>query len=205
VGNNSLISLTGLDNVPSIGGSISIRYNDALTSLTGLDNLTSIEGSISISYNDALTSLSGLDNIDAGSITDMYIELNGSLSTCEVQSICEYLLAQDGKATIHNNASGCYNQDEVELACTVSVDEVQLSEKLFIFPNPSSSQITIELPSVAQVNAVLTIYNMNAQQMVASKITEQKTVVDISGLPEGVYFVKIIDDQNMTVGKLVKN
>jgi hypothetical protein len=151
-----------------------------------------------------LTSLTGLDNIDADSIENLYIYDNSSLSTCEVQSICDYLLSPNGTINIHDNASGCDSQDEVELACTVSVDEAHLSEKLFIFPNPSSTQITLELPGTPQKNALLTIYSINSQQMLTSKITEQKTVVDVSGLRNGIYFLKVADDRTMMVGKMVK-
>ncbi|MCD4745318.1 MAG: hypothetical protein K8R58_03370, partial [Bacteroidales bacterium] len=60
---NALTSLTGLDNVTSIGGYLWIKHNDALTSLIGLDNVTSIGGHLWITYNDALTSITGLDNV----------------------------------------------------------------------------------------------------------------------------------------------
>jgi len=84
------------------------------------------------------------------------------------------------------------------------VEEVRLSDKIFIYPNPSSTQITIELPNTPQKNAMLTIYNLNAQQMLTTKISEQKTVIDILGLPKGFYFVKVADDRKVMVGKMVK-
>jgi len=40
--------------------------------------------------------------------------------------------------------------------------------------------------------------------MLTSKIPNQKTVVDVSGLPNGFYFIKVADDKTMIVGKLVK-
>ena len=204
-GNDTLTSLTGLDNVTSIGGHLWIEVNNALTSLTGLNNLTSIGGNLLIRYCDALTSLTGLDNIDAGSIEDLRIDGNTSLSTCEVQSICDYLLAPNGWVSIQYNALGCNSQEEVEEACDpVSVDERTLSDKLLIYPNPSSTQITVELPNAPQKNAFLTIYNISSEQMLTSKITEQKTVVDVSALPDGIYFIKVADNRTVMVSKMVK-
>ncbi|MBW6461020.1 MAG: T9SS type A sorting domain-containing protein [Bacteroidales bacterium] len=35
-------------------------------------------------------------------------------------------------------------------------------------------------------------------------MTEQNTVVDLSGLNTGVYFVRVVDDDGVSVGKVVK-
>jgi hypothetical protein len=48
VHNNALTSLTGLENLTSIGGYLLIMDNNALTSLTGLESLTSIGDHLSI-------------------------------------------------------------------------------------------------------------------------------------------------------------
>ena len=76
--------------------------------------------------------------------------------------------------------------------------------KLLIYPNPSSTHITIELPSTPQTNTILTIYNLNGQQLITQPITEPQTTVDVSGLPRGVYFVKVVNDEKVMMGKLVK-
>ena len=94
--NDALTSLSGLDNVTSIGGELGVGNNDALTSLSGLDNVTSIGGDLYVRYNVALTSLVGLDYIEAASIDNLKIYDNLFLSTCEVQSICDYLIAPSG-------------------------------------------------------------------------------------------------------------
>jgi len=115
--NTALTSLTGLENLSSFGGSLQINSNTALTSLSGLENLSSIGGDLDINYNDALTSLSGLENLAAESITNLHIYANGLLSTCEVQSICEYLASPNGTVSIYDNGPGCNSPEEVEEAC----------------------------------------------------------------------------------------
>ncbi len=114
--NDTLTSLAGLDNVTSIGGLI-IKYNDALISLQGLENLDSIGGTLSVQYNNYLTKLAGLENIDAGSISDLRIYSNALLSTCDVKSICDYLVAPNGEVEIYGNAPGCNSPEEIEEEC----------------------------------------------------------------------------------------
>ena len=198
--NYSLTSLTGMDGLTSIGRDLSI-WSNTLTNLTALNNLTSIGGNLFIEYNDALTSLTGLNNIDAGSITNLYVSGNGSLSTCEMQSICDYLANPNGGITISDNAMGCDSKAEVQSACAViSVDEISIGNALAIYPNPSSTNITIESPSIDH----LTILNLNGQEIITRQITGPKTKLDISNLPGGVYFVRLTNDRTVTVGKIIK-
>nr|NQU91648.1 hypothetical protein [Bacteroidota bacterium] len=154
ISGTSLPDLSGLNNLSHIGGFLMISYNNSLTSLTGLENLTSIEGTFdiggnmgggnsllknlngleSLSYiggslkiysNAQLASLAGLENLNtimqglvigddpnpwgnAGNpslkdisalanvstlTTDLRILYNDSLSSCEIQSICDYLVS----------------------------------------------------------------------------------------------------------------
>jgi len=136
----------------SIGGSLIIGDwwqggNSALTSLTGLENLTAIGGSLEISRNDALSSLTGLGNIDAGSIENLKIRSNDFLSACEVQSVCDYLANPGGTIEIHDNAFGCNSQIEVEEACDgVSVEKLSLVNKFLISPNPIEITTQIAYP-----------------------------------------------------------
>ena len=71
IGNPSLTSLAGLDNLNSIGGKIAIIGNNALTSLAGLNLGDSISGSLLIYDNNGLTNLNGLES---------YKYIEGSLS-----------------------------------------------------------------------------------------------------------------------------
>jgi len=51
---------------------------------------------LDIHGNPVLPSLSGLDNIEENSISDLKIHNNSLLTTCEVQSICNYLASPNG-------------------------------------------------------------------------------------------------------------
>jgi hypothetical protein len=208
--NDTLASLTGLDNLTFIGGNlvIGIIYwigyvsgNKNLTDLSSLSNLTSIGGGLQIFYNTSLTSLTGLDNIDAGSITDLYIFENYFLSTCEIQSICDYLINPNGVAYIHNNASGCNTLYDVQNACEgIGVEFITSESALSFYPNPASTNITISTPAKGS----LSILNLNGQQVITRQITEPKTQFNISALPSGVYVVKLVGEKGVQVGKIIK-
>ncbi|MFH1160953.1 MAG: T9SS type A sorting domain-containing protein [bacterium] len=199
--NNSLTSLTGLENLTSIGSYLWISFNYSLTSLTALDSLTSIGGYIAIDYNNALTSLTGLGNIDASSITNLQFHNNNSLSTCAVQSICDYLANPTGTIEIHDNAIGCNSVEEVKDSCAaIGIESLTPESSVTIYPNPASTDITISIPTTGS----LSILNLNGQEILQQEITEPTTTVDVSGLKSGVYFVRVKGDKNVSVGKFVK-
>ncbi len=60
---NTIIDLSGLQNITSIGTNLLIRSNQNLMSLSGLDNLTTIGNELDISFNESLINLSGIQNI----------------------------------------------------------------------------------------------------------------------------------------------
>lgn len=201
--NSALLDLTGLENLTSVGGDLTIFENSFLQNLEGLAGLSTIGGEILIKYNPRLNSLAGLDNIDANSITDLIISNNDSLSLCEVLSICDYLISPNGDIEILENDTGCNNQDEVEAACGVGFEEVETLESLInIYPNPSSEQFTIEA-KIPIYQGTIDIFSLNGQELNHYQITETKTVIDISGLPAGVYFVRFRCENEVRMFKVV--
>jgi hypothetical protein len=207
---NAIQNLSGLESLKYIGGDmfgggISIAYNTSLNDLSGLYNLTHINGELQIKHNQILSSLSGLDNIDAGSISDLDISWNQNLSICEVKSICDYLADPNGVIYIAANDTNCRSQQEIEQACeSASLNESPSLTTLRIFPNPVQSTITIELPTQPSHNTSLTISNANGQQLITQPITKPQTEIDISHLSPGIYIVKVWNDKEVMVRKVIK-
>ena len=205
-GPNSIANLDGLSELTSVGGNLSISWNHLLTSLSGLRGLHSIGGDLNIFHNSYLASLSGLDSIDGGSIINLRIVGNDSLSTCAIQSICDLLASPNGTIEINNNASGCDSREEIEDLCLyLYAMELNVQEAIFVYPNPSSTAIFIESPSsLPAVNILLNIYNLSGQQIISRQITELQTMVDVSGLVTGIYFIQVISEKSVVAGKFVK-
>jgi hypothetical protein len=74
---------------------------------------------------------------------------------------------------------------------------------VFFSPNPAQNKITIEIPQTAG-ESILTIFNINGQELIKQNITENKTQMDISDLPHGIYFVKMANEKTVDVKKIIK-
>jgi len=82
-------------------------------------------------------------------------------------------------------------------------NQLSLSNTLIVYPNHTSSQITIETSAIGTQNQ-LTISDLRGQELITRQITETKTQIDISSLPSGVYIVKNLREKGVQVGKFIK-
>ena len=205
-GNGNLVDLYGLNSLTSIGIDLIIgikgRYgecygNPNLTDLAGLTGLNSIGGRLGIACNDALTSLAGLDNIDAASINMLVIKDNPILSSCAVQSVCDYLTSPNANIFIEGNAPGCNSPEEVDSACVyLSNEEVNREPDISIYPNPASGGIIITFN--LEEEAIVNLRVMNNIGQVVSVILDENMSQGIhqvswntEGLQRGIYFLEL--------------
>jgi hypothetical protein len=73
-----------------------------------------------------------------------------------------------------------------------------------IFPNPTSGMINISLDESAGKMTTVEIRNP-AGKLVMIKSFENKMGIDLTGKPNGIYILKLINDQAMNVRKVVLN
>ncbi len=187
-------NLVGLNNLISIGGDLDVTQT-CIDSLTGFGNVTSIGGKLRLRHNHFLSNISGLSNIDQASIEELHIYGNDFLSTCHVESICNYLASPNGTIIISNNATGCNSQEEVEAACLIGIPEnnTNSSDPAFsIYPNPAGKEISIELNKGMKIKEI-NIYNQVGQRVLHTK--GQNNTIDVSMLGEGIYIIELITEE----------
>ena len=208
--NDALTNLSGLDNLTTIGDMVWVLNNISLTSLTALSNVTSIGGELIIEGNTTLTSLAGLEHINYASIGSLYIRYNSNLSTCEVQSICDYLANPNGNISIHDNATGCNSQSEVEEACVgIGVPEMESETLLLIYPNPLSTSTTIEykLPEPALIHLFINNYLGEQVQVIVNEYQAEgnhRFTWSPENLLPGVYYCILKTKDGIQTTKLIK-
>jgi len=190
-GNNNLTDLTGIENLASIGDALRIQNNIALTSLIGLENLSSIGNDLLILGNPSLESLSGLNNLSAGTISGVYISGNCLLSICNVQALCDYLIAPKGSVNIYNNADGCDNPSEVANTCGISLSCLPYGNYYF-FNQKDIEDFQINYPGCNNLEGLVhikgdSIINLNGLSVLTSIggnlwIENNPSLTSLSGL-----------------------
>ncbi|OFY83886.1 MAG: hypothetical protein A3F72_07760 [Bacteroidetes bacterium RIFCSPLOWO2_12_FULL_35_15] len=84
-----------------------------------------------------------------------------------------------------------------------SVSENILPESIKIFPSPATNKITLETELSAKSNTV-SILNIQGQEILKQVVTTTKTVIDISDLSKGIYFIKYENENGSDTQKLIK-
>ncbi len=185
-----LIDISALSNVSYMNHHLRIKNNDALTSLSGLENIDAFNADVEIEGNISLIDINGISSIDFSEVSSIYIKGNTMLSTCAVESICNYIVSPGASITIEGNATGCNTQQEVEEACaTIGTDENDMPSEITIYPNPAEKEIFISGIGAIE-NVEVNIYNQVGQMVLFQKIQADK--VNVSSLTEGMYILEIV-------------
>lgn len=141
----SFSSLQGFGNVAELS-SLKLEKLQFLENLDGLEGLSTIHNSVSIKNNNLLNDISALDDVDLTSLYSLNIWFNPNLSTCDLNSICEYIDI-DGDISIFDNNIGCNWLSEIVVACCAN-DTIWCPEEMeSCYPDGLSltSQLEVDL------------------------------------------------------------
>ena len=78
---------------------------------------------------------------------------------------------------------------------------------ILVYPNPATNTITIDVTKAAvgsKQEAVIEITNIQGQLIKTLATTGNKTNIDVSALPGGVYVIQVKSEKVYKVGKFVK-
>ncbi len=84
-----------------------------------------------------------------------------------------------------------------KLSGVVGINDRLYNKDLKIYPNPSSSMVNIEYPTIN--NQSLELYNGNFQLIKKQLINNNRTTISVDEFENGIYFLKI----NESVKKLI--
>jgi len=98
------------------------------------------------------------------------------------------------------NANGCSaTSDTIDVVIT-GIELTEYNKTINVYPNPATDNITIESPQ----QAVIEISNIQGQLIKTLAANSNKTSVDVSAFPSGMYFVKVKTEKGVAVKKFVK-
>ncbi len=86
---------------------------------------------------------------------------------------------------------------------TLNASLNQTDNTAIIYPNPANEVITIENPAGSEYLECF-LYNIDGKLILQKQINQNKTVLDISGILNGIYLVKLTNEQKAEVKLIVK-
>lgn len=73
-----------------------------------------------------------------------------------------------------------------------------------IYPNPTFDRITIELNSTLETDTHVTLFDFTGNDILKKEITSEKSILDMSHLPSGIYFIKYNSESLCKSYKVIK-
>jgi hypothetical protein len=201
--NGALTDLSGLTNLSS-GSYLTLSHNYALKSLEGLMGLDSLFNGLVLFSNIQLTDIGALDSLEYIGNQINIID-NRQLDLCNTNIICKYMTSGRMEINIRNNAPGCLTKETVAESCRVGLDEVVQTDDYFsIYPNPSTGYFTVEMTGTPSKHTFLSMHNLSGQELLNLPITELVSEIDVSGLPSGMYIVKVYNEFDFQLSKFIR-
>lgn len=126
-------------------------------------------------------------------------DMEGVIDISELQSDLYYVQVE------HYTGVGIQPVVKVAKEKNTSINDKPLKDDLIfsVYPNPTQNEMVLESDDFAP-NSVVTILDLKGRQVQSSTLSTSRSVMDISNLAQGVYFVRIEDASRIGVQKLIK-
>jgi hypothetical protein len=177
---NGALSTSANANIKLINGTQSSNIYWLINGAVNIANNSIIRGTMVVN-NGALGTLSTGVMIDGRLLTT-----NGALTTTAVTVVA---------TNIPNNCA------------TVGISEINANNRnpVTISPNPFNNSTNIIINNVSMINNMeLRVYNILGSEVMFTPITKQTTTIGTSSLPSGIYFYRIIgNNEVIQTGRLI--
>jgi plastocyanin len=89
---------------------------------------------------------------------------------------------------------------------TTGIEETAMLSNISIYPNPTTGRFSLEFNNAdipSEKDCSLEIYNMNGQKIYQTPVLYPTSEFDLSNQSDGIYFIKIKNDQAVLTKKIV--
>lgn len=98
-----------------------------------------------------------------------------------------------------------YPDSSTSCNLVTSVNSLDIDMAIDIYPNPSNNEINIIIPDTEKLTSnTITLLSPLGQILITEKINSQKSIIDISSLPKGLYLLTISVNENIFTKKIIK-
>jgi len=103
-----------------------------------------------------------------------------------------------------NVAQGVQHNYEIY---SLGTKETKLNISLNAFPNPTTENLTLQISDYNNVQLSYQLLDIQRKLVISAQIVDQQTQINMNNLPNGTYFVNVVNQENKKVQsfKIIKN
>ena len=90
-----------------------------------------------------------------------------------------------------------------ESTSSVGIEENDVESFISVYPNPTKGLFNLSLGQVSD-NATVVVYDMLGKEVINQQLKSQSTLIDLTGNDKGIYFVKILNGDQIITKRIVK-
>jgi hypothetical protein len=195
-------STGGTDSILEVhsSGTYRITVTDSVN-CTVLDSINVTVNSVDTSVHETgivLTSNATSATYQWVNCTTNYSPINGATNQSFTPSF-------NGDYAVIVTQNGCTDTSNCRSIFTVGLETISLAKGSVIFPNPSTGKFTINMDTISGQIYSIEISNVLGKIIYSDNEIKKKSVydIDISSVPSGIYFLKIIDDSTIQTLKII--
>jgi hypothetical protein len=176
---------------------------DTLTNAAGCDSVVTLHLTIN-SVSDLSTTTSGLAiSANNANATYQWLDCNNAYAIINGQTGQTFTATANGNYAVELTENGCVDTSACVAITTVGIVENSFGDGLFIYPNPTNGNFSIDLGALYE-NAQVSITDISGK-LVESKSIAQSQVLNLTiEEPAGIYLISIQAGNKKAVIKLVK-
>ncbi|MGQ7945516.1 T9SS type A sorting domain-containing protein [Flavobacterium sp. WC2509] len=133
------------------------------------------------------------------SFTPMTIVLNATFNN--VDEVRFYITSG---GYLGNQSATNHSINSIKVSTPIlGLDDFDLSSKISLYPNPATSEVTIEAKELD--NASLEISDINGRKLLTQKLHKTSNRIKIDHFTPGIYLFKINSNEGSSIAKVIKN
>jgi hypothetical protein len=152
-------------------------------------------------YPNTLTAVNGCDSVVVLDLTvnpTVYSEFTVVTDSASYTwNSVVYDESGDYTQTLTSNITGCDSIVTLHLTITIGIDELN-NTILSVYPNPTDNFVYVETVAKTGSQCMIEVHDVYGRVISSTEITENKTLIDLSNLASGVYFLKVMDGEKIT-------
>ncbi len=87
---------------------------------------------------------------------------------------------------------------------TYTNENIDIDDEFTVFPNPALNYITVTNNSNSSSECIITVISINGQVLLTNKFeNQQEMLLDVMSLAKGIYFIRIQDEEQTVVKKIM--
>jgi ELWxxDGT repeat protein len=177
-------------------------YTDSLKTACKCDSIVEVTLSFSPKPpRPTITLVGSIKMVSSAATGNQWYDDSGPIAGATAQ---EYSTTKNAKFYVIVTINGCSSDPSFSFNPRVGSINGNNLGSISMYPNPATDNLTLEFKDPGITGSRYYINNLEGKTLIAGKLTEIKNEIDVSNIPSGVYFIKLISDGNIGLIKFVK-